>query len=221
MPGPARRSSRSAAVARNTALGKQSTLSFTNRVVKSGAAKAPGKDKNAEHESPIATPPPSKLETVELEEEDEEEEAEVEVVIEKTEAEVRAEKVTDAQIRKYWKGVEEARLARRVHQEDVGLGEKVLRYFDISSQYGVSYLQPKCRPFGREWAWLAERSFADLILQPCIGMPRMKRWYRAERLGLNPPTEVLAVLLKETPRNADIERSAMDRLMSSTAIGSG
>lgn len=48
----------------------------------------------------------------------------------------------------------------------------------------------------------------------------MKRWYRAERLGMDPPIEVLAVLLKEKSSNADIEKSAMDRLMSSTAIGS-
>lgn len=49
----------------------------------------------------------------------------------------------------------------------------------------------------------------------------MKRWYRAERLGLNPPIEVLAVLLKEEKQgNAGIERSTMDRLMESTAVGS-
>lgn len=48
----------------------------------------------------------------------------------------------------------------------------------------------------------------------------MKRWYRAEKLGMDPPIEVLAVLLKEKSGNAETERSAMDRLMSSTAIGS-
>lgn len=48
----------------------------------------------------------------------------------------------------------------------------------------------------------------------------MKRWYRAEKLGLNPPIEVLAVLLKEEKQgNDDIERSAMDRHLESTAIG--
>lgn len=57
--------------------------------------------------------------------------------------------------------------------------------------------------------------------QPCIGISRMKRWHRAERLKLNPPIEVLAVLLKEEKQgNTDIEKSAIDRLMGSTAVGS-
>lgn len=57
--------------------------------------------------------------------------------------------------------------------------------------------------------------------QPCIGITRMKRWHRAERLGLNPPIEVLAVLLKEKKQgNSEIERSTMDRLMESTAVWS-
>jgi hypothetical protein len=43
-----------------------------------------------------------------------------------------------------------------------------LRHFDLSSQYG-----------------------------PCIGIPRLARWRRANTLGLEPPIEVLAVLLRE------------------------
>ncbi len=44
----------------------------------------------------------------------------------------------------------------------------------------------------------------------------MKRWQRAHRLGLEPPIEVLAVLLKEQETD-DIktERSRVDELMSS------
>lgn len=50
----------------------------------------------------------------------------------------------------------------------------------------------------------------------------MKRWHRAEKLGLKPPVEVLAVLLKEEKRgHGAIETSAMDRHLSSTAVGSG
>jgi len=57
--------------------------------------------------------------------------------------------------------------------------------------------------------------------QPCIGIARMKRWQRAQRLGLNPPVEVLAVLLKEEGKgNAGIERAHMDELLNSTAVGS-
>ncbi|KAJ3949957.1 uncharacterized protein N0V96_001092 [Colletotrichum fioriniae] len=109
---------------------------------------------------------------------------------EKSEAEVRAEKISDAQINKYWKSIEAQRIAPRVHQGDVSLAERILRYFDVSSQYG-----------------------------PCIGLQRMKRWQRAERLGLNPPIEVLAVLLKEEKKGHASERAHLDELMNSTAVG--
>lgn len=82
-------------------------------------------------------------EVTQTDEEDEQEDvaaevAEVKEEAEKPQAEVRARKVTDAQVKKYWRGVEGARIAKRVHQGELSLGEKVLRYFDISSQYGVS-----------------------------------------------------------------------------------
>lgn len=51
---------------------------------------------------------------------------------------VRARKITDAQIKKYWRAKEEQRLAPRLHQEDMSLYEKVLREWDMSGQYGVS-----------------------------------------------------------------------------------
>lgn len=56
----------------------------------------------------------------------------------KSEAELRAAKVSDRQITSYWTKQERAREAQRVHQEDLTLSEKVLRYFDVSNQYGVS-----------------------------------------------------------------------------------
>ncbi|OCT45239.1 DNA polymerase delta subunit 4 [Cladophialophora carrionii] len=86
----------------------------------------------------------------------------------KDEREIAAEKITDAQLRKYWQKEEDSRLAPRVHQETLPLHEKILRHFDLSSQYG-----------------------------PCIGVPRLTRWRRANTLGLQPPIEVLAVLLRE------------------------
>ena len=55
----------------------------------------------------------------------------------KSEAELRAEKLTNRQIDQYWRRLERDRLTRRVHQEDLNLAEKVLRYWDVSSQYGV------------------------------------------------------------------------------------
>jgi len=47
----------------------------------------------------------------------------------------------------------------------------------------------------------------------------MKRWVRANKLGLAPPIEVLAVLLKEEEKgNAKIERAHVDELMSSKFV---
>ncbi|KIW33325.1 uncharacterized protein PV07_00182 [Cladophialophora immunda] len=86
----------------------------------------------------------------------------------KDDRELAAEKVTDAQLKKYWQAEEDSRLAPRVHQSDLSIHEKILRHFDLSSQYG-----------------------------PCIGIPRLQRWRRANALGLEPPVEVLAVLLRE------------------------
>lgn len=52
----------------------------------------------------------------------------------------RARKISDAQIKKYWREKEQERLAPRVHQEDLTIYEKVLREWDMSGQYGVSKL---------------------------------------------------------------------------------
>ena len=47
----------------------------------------------------------------------------------------------------------------------------------------------------------------------------MKRWVRAKKLGLEPPIEVLAVLLKEEDKgNAKIERAYVDELMISKFV---
>ena len=52
--------------------------------------------------------------------------------------------------------------------------------------------------------------------KPCIGIQRTKRWKRALRLGLDPPIEVLAVLLKEDKkRKGDAEMAYVDELMGS------
>ncbi|KAH6620845.1 DNA polymerase delta, subunit 4-domain-containing protein [Chaetomium sp. MPI-SDFR-AT-0129] len=129
----------------------------------------------------------------EKDEEEEEETVTAPVVTEKSEVEAKAAKTTDGAIEKYWKGIESSREARAVHRkhtEGLATGEKVLRYFDVSSQYG-----------------------------PCIGISRLKRWQRAQRLGLNPPVEVLAVLLKEEG-NKGIEKAHMDELLNSAAVAS-
>lgn len=52
--------------------------------------------------------------------------------------EEQARKITDTQIKKYWRQKEQQRLAPRVHQEDLTVYEMVLREWDMSGQYGVS-----------------------------------------------------------------------------------
>ncbi|KAF4452498.1 gtp-binding protein beta subunit-like protein [Fusarium austroafricanum] len=181
----------------------QSTLSFSNKVTKpvpKNAKKSvisasvtkvdPSQHVKQGEIEGIATNEP---ERIELDKEEVEPEVESEVVPEpeKSESELRAGKITDAQIKKYWKSIENQWTTPRLHQQGVSMSEQVLRYFDVSSQYG-----------------------------PCIGISRMKRWKRAERLGLNPPVEVLAVLLKEESKGKhSIETAHMDEILNSTVVG--
>ncbi|TKA58633.1 hypothetical protein B0A55_11629 [Friedmanniomyces simplex] len=104
--------------------------------------------------------------------------------------EAQARSVTETQIKRYWRAKESERLAPRVHQEGLTVFEKVLREWDMSGQYG-----------------------------PCIGIARLKRWKRANLLGLKPPVEVLAVVLKEMEAgNAKAQRAHVDELMSSRFV---
>lgn len=56
--------------------------------------------------------------------------------------EARARKITETQIKKFWREKENARLVPRVHQQDLSVHEKVLREWDVSGEYGVSLVQP-------------------------------------------------------------------------------
>jgi DNA polymerase delta subunit 4 len=56
---------------------------------------------------------------------------------ERSPEELKAMKVTDAQIKRYWRDREAERRAPRVHQEELSVEEKILRLWDMSSQYGV------------------------------------------------------------------------------------
>ncbi|CAK3993575.1 related to DNA polymerase delta subunit 4 [Lecanosticta acicola] len=104
--------------------------------------------------------------------------------------EAEARKISQAQINKYWRAKEQERKAPRVHQQDLSVHEKILREWDMSGQYG-----------------------------PCIGIARLKRWKRANVLGLNPPIEVLAVLLKEMDGgDSKSQRAYVDELMSSKVV---
>ncbi|UJO20814.1 DNA polymerase delta subunit 4 [Fulvia fulva] len=104
--------------------------------------------------------------------------------------EAEARKITETQIKRYWRAKDQERKAPRVHQEDLTVHEKILREWDMSGQYG-----------------------------PCIGIARLKRWKRANMLGLKPPMEVLSVLLKNMDDgNAKSQRAHVDELMSSRFV---
>ncbi|KAK4618080.1 DNA polymerase delta subunit 4 [Fulvia fulva] len=104
--------------------------------------------------------------------------------------EAEARKITETQIERYWRAKDQERKAPRVHQEDLTVHEKILREWDMSGQYG-----------------------------PCIGIARLKRWKRANMLGLKPPMEVLSVLLKNMDDgNAKSQRAHVDELMSSRFV---
>lgn len=131
------------------AKGQSTLLSFSNRVTKG----IPQDTKKAVIATPsvakVEVPPETKqtndevqdvvVDEVHVEEPEVEEdsEPEVEAEPEKSDAELRAERISDAQINKYWQSIEKQRIAPRVHQEGLSVSEKVLRYFDVSSQYGV------------------------------------------------------------------------------------
>ncbi|OIW23043.1 hypothetical protein CONLIGDRAFT_606136 [Coniochaeta ligniaria NRRL 30616] len=177
--------------------GKQSKLSFNNRVTKP----VPKSVKDSVASSPLKkelirekVEKEEEIEDVKPEEQLQQQQTEQQITsvdVTKSDAELKAAKISDAAIQKYWRKVEAERMAKRVHQGDLTTNEKVLRYFDVSSHYG-----------------------------PCIGVTRLRRWQRAQRLGLNPPLEVLAVLLKEEAKgNEGIEKAHIDTIMNSTTIG--
>ncbi|KAF1817532.1 hypothetical protein P152DRAFT_427452 [Eremomyces bilateralis CBS 781.70] len=168
----------------------QSTLTFNGRsskVSKPGKS-VPGKDaivKPKSIETPIRIEPVNEEPTTR-------ENALIEQVVaeakkELTPEEEEANKISEAQIKKYWREKEQARKTPRVHQQELSLNEKILREFDTTSHFG-----------------------------PCIGITREKRWKRAHRLGLNPSLEILAVVLKEEEaENVKAQRSYVDELMMS------
>ncbi|KAG6035022.1 hypothetical protein E4U40_003075 [Claviceps sp. LM458 group G5] len=202
-----RRSTAAAARGRTGSTKGQSTISFTNKVTKPVAKNVKSvvaTPKTTTVDIPERTKPieektkedANKKDEDEAEHEHEEDSQQQAPQLETappkvSETEIRAGKLTDAHINKYWKSLERQRKASRVHQQGISVNEKVLRYFDVSSQYG-----------------------------PCIGIDRTKRWNRAERLGLNPPVEVLAVLLKEHKKpNDEVEMAQMDSILNSIAVG--
>ncbi|CAK7562398.1 MAG: hypothetical protein SEPTF4163_000241 [Sporothrix epigloea] len=204
--------------ARKASGGRQATLSFNHRVTKASVQRQTAKEsallsakaENIEKAHKSESEETKKEKDIEVpdikakivvgkneEIDDEAEDKDENVTPTKTpaqivrpEVEVKADAVTDAQVRRYWRGIESQAIARRVHQESLDLGEKVLRHFDVSSQYG-----------------------------PCVGITRKSRWMRAQRFGLAPPIEVLAVMLQEEAKGVQgIQRSSFDDILNTPAV---
>jgi DNA polymerase delta subunit 4 len=154
---------RSTRASTGVAAGKQSKLSFQHKVTKrishpgKEEAKLPARtkahipddqeevaSKKLKKEDEETVKPEEQEETDVKDEEEEQEEQEEEKSTLKTpfeEAEARAAKLNDREISKYWKEIEASRRAKELHKkhaEGLSTAEKVLRHFDVSSQYGVS-----------------------------------------------------------------------------------
>ncbi|KAL2870662.1 putative DNA polymerase delta subunit 4 [Aspergillus lucknowensis] len=131
-------------------------------------------------ESDIAEPPQPQPHVAELAVR---QQAKAEIQQPLSEDEKTATKITKKQLQEYWNKEESKSQGPRFHHDDLALEEKILRHFDLSSQYG-----------------------------PCIGIARLKRWRRADSLKLNPPIEVLSILLKQDATAG--QRAYIDELLS-------
>lgn len=133
-----------------TAKSSQSTLAFhgtSNKVTKPGT-RASNAKKNLLTESLKKDDKPevASVKVEEQEEEDTPTTAEA-AIIEQTEQvqeqaqstpeEIEARQVKPKQLQAYWKKLNPGS-ARRYHQEDLSLEEKILRKFDMTAQFGVS-----------------------------------------------------------------------------------
>lgn len=130
------------------AKGTQSTLAFTNNKV-TKSTHIPGKPLTTLHKKAeelveeIVKPEVAKVPEV----------SQLPAIAKfKTQEEERASKIPDSQIKKYWREREAERKAPRVHQGDISMEEKILRLFDMSSQYGVCYFSsPPSESHGFHW----------------------------------------------------------------------
>ncbi|EGD92069.2 hypothetical protein H112_00358 [Trichophyton rubrum D6] len=66
------------------------------------------------------------------------EQARAEAALPKSKEDEQAEALTVKQLQAYWRAEEKKRTASRVHQADLSIEERILRHFDLCSQYGVS-----------------------------------------------------------------------------------
>jgi len=172
---------------------QQSTLAFhasTNKVTKSGTRGQQAK-KNLVEKSIEKSPKP---ETIDISVSDDE--APVVEQVETPAVEQPASTPEEDEARtiteKQIKAYWETRKGQnlRLHQGGLTVHDKILIDFDMSNHYG-----------------------------PCVGIERTRRWKRANKLRLDPPIEVLAVLLKEHDMaKKHVERSRVDELLNAQNI---
>jgi DNA polymerase delta subunit 4 len=112
--------------------GSQKTLSFSNKITKQTTPST--KDQKILHPKATAEIDVGHVSSIPAVTQ----QAKLEISSLKTEELEKALKVSDAQIKRYWRECEKSRRAPRVHQEALNVEEKILRLFDMSSQYGVS-----------------------------------------------------------------------------------
>jgi DNA polymerase delta subunit 4 len=121
---------------------KQATLSFNHRVTKSGTKSTKDISSTPAKQSPLAkhviNAEPAIKDEVDTDVDEKAQVEEYKPEVEKSEAELRADKITDRQINQYWRKLESERRTKRLHQEGLSVAEKILRYWDVSSHYGVS-----------------------------------------------------------------------------------
>ncbi|KAK9457254.1 DNA polymerase delta, subunit 4 [Dipodascopsis uninucleata] len=71
----------------------------------------------------------------------------------------------DEEFVRYIQDIESADIAQQIHAENLTAVDKILRRFDLTEDYG-----------------------------PTVGMTRLERWNRANKLGLSPPSIVYRIL---------------------------
>ncbi|KKK12872.1 hypothetical protein AOCH_004967 [Aspergillus ochraceoroseus] len=174
MPATRRRGGKTAAT-RST----QPTLSF-GPLATDILEKATETDLSEAEKTPVSATEPSKPHVAELAVR---QQARQEIKQPLSAEDKRAIKITKKELQQYWNQLESKSRGPRVHQDGLSVDEKILRHFDLSSQFG-----------------------------PCIGIARLKRWRRAQSLDLNPPMEVLSVLLAQEDTKG--QRAYMDELLS-------
>ncbi|KAK9370182.1 DNA polymerase delta, subunit 4-domain-containing protein [Lipomyces kononenkoae] len=80
----------------------------------------------------------------------------------------------DPEYRAYFEQTQKVNIAEPIHQQGVSTVVRILKNFDLTAAYG-----------------------------PTVGMTRLQRWRRAEKLGLQPPEVVYKILVSKEGKSMD------------------